>query len=89
MLFRSMEPPVFGKEAMLGDHEMNTASHRNITILYTKWYIDQAKREEKNLSVEKNPPRRKRIPIAKRNLVLHPRKIVVAPKKVIVLKKQT
>ena len=44
----TMEPPVFAKEAMLGDHEMNAASHRNITILYTKWYIDQAKREEKS-----------------------------------------
>ena len=44
----TMEPPIFAKEAMLGDHEVNAASHRNITILYTKWYIDQAKREEKS-----------------------------------------
>ena len=38
-------PPVFIKEAMLGDYENNPTSCNNLVILYTKWYIDQAKRE--------------------------------------------
>ena len=43
-----MEAPIFIKEAMFGEYEENAATHRNLTILYTKWYIDQAKREEKS-----------------------------------------
>ena len=43
-----MEAQIFIKEAMLGEYEENAATHRNLTILYTKWYIDQAKREEKS-----------------------------------------
>ena len=44
-----MEAPIFIKEAMFGEYEENAATHRNLTILYTKWYIDQAKREEKKI----------------------------------------
>ena len=38
-------PPIFIKEAMLGDYKGNPTSCNNLVILYTKWYIDQAKRE--------------------------------------------
>ena len=38
-------PPIFIKEAILGDYEDNPTSCNNLVILYTKWYIDQAKRE--------------------------------------------
>ena len=48
VLAETMDSPIFIKEAMLGEYEENAATHRNLTILYTKWYIDQAKREEKS-----------------------------------------
>ena len=34
------------QEAILGEYNEHRYTHRNLTILYTKWYIDQAKREE-------------------------------------------
>ena len=43
-----MDSPIFEKEAILGEYEESATTHKNITILYTKWYIDQAKREEKS-----------------------------------------
>ena len=43
-----MDSPIFAKEAIFGEYEENAATHRNITILYAKQYIDQAKREEKS-----------------------------------------
>ena len=48
ILEEKMDSTIFVKEAMIGEYEENAASHRNITILYTKWHIDQAKREEKS-----------------------------------------
>ena len=47
VLEETMDSPIFLKEAILGEYEESAATHRNLTILYTKWYIDQAKREEK------------------------------------------
>ena len=41
------DSPIFIKEAILGEYDEHPDSHRNITILYAKWFIDQAKREEK------------------------------------------
>ena len=43
-----MDSPIFVKEAILGEYEESAATHRNISILYAKWYIDQTKREEKS-----------------------------------------
>ena len=37
--------PIFKQEIMLGLNGENSASSTNLIILYTKWYLDQAKRE--------------------------------------------
>ena len=37
--------PIFKQEIMLGFYKENSASSTNLIILYTKWYLDQAKRE--------------------------------------------
>ena len=47
-LEETMDFPIFEKEAILGEYEESATTHKNITILYAKWYIDQAKREEKS-----------------------------------------
>ena len=43
-----MDSTIFEKEAILGEYEESASTHKNITILYAKWYIDQAKREERS-----------------------------------------
>ena len=47
VLEETIDSPIFLKEAILGKYKESAATHRNLTILNTKWYIDQAKREEK------------------------------------------
>ena len=43
-----MDSPISEKEAILEEYEERATTHKNITILYAKWYINQAKREEKS-----------------------------------------
>ena len=46
-LIESCMKPIFKQEIMLGIYEESSSSTTNLIILYTKWYIDQAKREAK------------------------------------------
>ena len=46
ILEETLDSPIFKQEAMLGEYNEHPDTHRNLTILYAKWYIDQAKREE-------------------------------------------
>ena len=45
VLDTSCMKPIFKQEAMLGLYEESSTSNNNLIILYSKWYLDQAKRE--------------------------------------------
>ena len=51
VLDKSCMRPIFKQEAILGLYKENSELNNNLIILYSKWYLDQAKREASSPSL--------------------------------------